>query len=100
MATRKETQKSSDRSGTDTIDKIENALRALGSGWHSRAEIAAYFDNKKLLNISELAALETLVNTGRVDLRRARRDATAYRRFEYRLKEKSSQRGTPEEKGV
>ena len=46
--------------------EIVAALRALGSGWHSRADLAGQLGKKKL-NPAEVAILDLLVAEGRIE---------------------------------
>jgi hypothetical protein len=69
-------------------EKIYAALEALGPGWHSRADLAAAL-NKRRLSAYEQAALDTLVESGRVIAEQHTIDAPIPQRWEYMVRGKS-----------
>jgi len=67
-------------------DKLFAALQALGSGFHSRAEIAAHLKKSRLIAY-DVAALDLLVMQGRVEAEQHAIDAPIQQRWEYCVKE-------------
>ncbi len=65
--------------------KILQALRDLGPDWHSRAVIAAHL-NKRRLNPAEVAVLNMLVESGRVEAERHIIDGPMPMIWEYRIR--------------
>jgi hypothetical protein len=66
--------------------KLFAALKDCGPGWHSRAEIAERIA-KRRLNGFEAAALDLLVQSGRIEAERRPIAAPIRERWEYRVKE-------------
>lgn len=63
-------------------------LQALGDNWHTRADIAAHL-TKAELNMSEKAALDRLVEAGRIERRIVVTPHSEFnQRIEYRIVER------------
>jgi hypothetical protein len=65
-------------------EAVYAALKAAGPGWHPRSTLARALNKARLSN-GEVAALELLVMTGRVEMRRAEIDSPIPVRSEYRI---------------
>ena len=78
------------RSGTVNINKMFAALTALGMSWHSRAAIAAQL-GQLALNRSDLAAIDRLVEAGRIEARQvASAQTPMLLRWDYRIIEEGN----------
>ena len=66
--------------------KILTAIKALGPGWHSRAEISAQLGKKRLF-AADATLLSYLVETGKVEAEQHEIEANIPIRWEYRIKE-------------
>lgn len=67
-------------------ERVIEALTRLGvSGWHSRTDIARALDHDRL-NVSELAALDRLAESGHIQRRIEKAKNPLINRYEYSLK--------------
>ncbi|MEP7284326.1 MAG: hypothetical protein ABI947_01000 [Chloroflexota bacterium] len=71
----------------ERAEMLYQTLLALGVGWHGRAEIAAQL-GKRQLSSYDGAALEVLIQEGRVEAERHEIDSPIPVRWEYRIIEK------------
>jgi hypothetical protein len=67
-------------------ERLFQALKKLGPGWHSRAEIAARIGKPRITGL-DASALDLLVETGQVEAERHEINAPIQQRWEYRVKE-------------
>jgi hypothetical protein len=76
--------------GTPLDDKARRmlaALKALGKGWHSRADVAAQI-GKNRLNPVEIVALDMLASAGQIDrAMKPKPDMPQVNQWVYRSKE-------------
>ena len=72
------------RPGTSNTDALFGALSALGTGWHSRKAIAARL-GKSELNPFDKAALQLLVEQGRIEVQQTPTVKPTTSRLEYRV---------------
>jgi hypothetical protein len=66
--------------------QLIEVLRALGDGWHSRSEIAAYLQKSKL-NPSETTALDLLASQGVIEGQLAQGSRPNVNQYLYRAKD-------------
>jgi len=67
-------------------EKLFEALKACGSGWHSRGDIARQM-GKNRMSSYDAAALEILLATARIEAERHTIEGPIPLRWEYKIKE-------------